>query len=165
MWIGVAVALTCVFILVAALLLMSPGKPYPILDANGRPLAGSISEKIWVNINGVEQGMFIKSKDATNPVLLYLHGGMPEYWLTQRYPTGLEDDFTVIWWEQRGLGLSYRPGIPSESITVEQMVSDTLAVTNYLRHRFGKEKIYLMAHSGGSFIGIQAAANNLADAK
>jgi pimeloyl-ACP methyl ester carboxylesterase len=31
-------------------------------------------------------------------------------------------------------------------------------VTNYLRHRFGKEKIYLMGHSGGTFIGIQAAA-------
>jgi pimeloyl-ACP methyl ester carboxylesterase len=31
-------------------------------------------------------------------------------------------------------------------------------VTNYLRRRFGKEKIYLMAHSGGSFFAIQVAA-------
>jgi pimeloyl-ACP methyl ester carboxylesterase len=38
------------------------------------------------------------------------------------------------------------------------MISDTLEVTNYLRTRFGKEKIYLMGHSGGTFIGIQAAA-------
>jgi pimeloyl-ACP methyl ester carboxylesterase len=43
-------------------------------------------------------------------------------------------------------------------MTVEQLISDTLAVTNYLRHRFGQEKIYLMGHSGGTFIGIQAAA-------
>ena len=43
-------------------------------------------------------------------------------------------------------------------MTLEQFVSDTLEVTNYLRHRFGKEKIYLMGHSGGTFIGIQAAA-------
>jgi pimeloyl-ACP methyl ester carboxylesterase len=43
-------------------------------------------------------------------------------------------------------------------MTVDQFVSDTLAVTNYLRSRFGKEKIYLMGHSWGSFIGIQAAA-------
>jgi pimeloyl-ACP methyl ester carboxylesterase len=47
---------------------------------------------------------------------------------------------------------------PPESITVEQLISDTLAVTNYLRQRFGQEKIYLMGHSGGTFIGIQAAA-------
>jgi len=33
-------------------------------------------------------------------------------------------------------------------MTLEQMISDTLEVTNYLRHRFGREKIYLMGHSG-----------------
>jgi pimeloyl-ACP methyl ester carboxylesterase len=143
---------------VGIVLLWSPGKPKPVVDKNGSPLAGSISEKVFVNINGVKQGMFIKSKDATHPVLLYLHGGMPDYFLTQRYPTGLEDYFTVVWWEQRGSGLSYSADIPPETMTLEQMISDTLEVTNYLRHRFGKEKIYLMGHSGGTFIGIQAAA-------
>ena len=64
--------------------------------------------KVFVNINGVEQGMFIKSIDAANPVLLYLHGGMPDYFLTAKYPTGLENYFTVVWWEQRGSGLSYQ---------------------------------------------------------
>ena len=43
-------------------------------------------------------------------------------------------------------------------MTAEQFVSDTIAVTNFLRQRFGKERIYLMAHSWGSYIGIQAAA-------
>jgi len=153
-----AVLLVCVFILVGVLLACSPGTPELFFDENGSPLAGSISEKVFVNINGVEQGMFIKSKDVTHPVLLYLHGGMPEYFLTRRYPTGLEDYFTVVWWEQRGSGLSYSADIPPETMTLEQMISDTLEVTNYLRHRFGKEKIYLMGHSGGTFIGIQAAA-------
>jgi pimeloyl-ACP methyl ester carboxylesterase len=64
----------------------------------------------------------------------------------------------VAWWDRRGAGLSYSPRIPRETMTVEQSIADTLAVTNYLRQRFGKEKIYLLAHSGGSFIGIQAAA-------
>ena len=100
-----AVLLICVLILVGVLQLWSPGKPEPFLDENGSPLAGSISEKVFVNINGVEQGMFIKSKDAAHPVLLYLHGGMPETFLTQKYPTGLEDNFTVVWWEQRGSGI------------------------------------------------------------
>lgn len=153
-----AVLLVCVFILVGVLQACSPGKPETFLDENGKPLAGSISEKVFVNINGVEQGMFIMSKDATHPVLLYLHGGMPDYFLTQKYPTGLEDYFTVVWWEQRGSGLSYHPDNPSGSVTTEQLISDTLAVTNYLRQRFGQEKIYLMGHSGGTFIGIQAAA-------
>ena len=117
-------------------------------------------EKIFVDINGVKQGMFIKVKDVKNPALLFVHGGpgMPEYWLTQRYPTGLEDHFVVVWWEQRGAGLSYSPDIPPETMTAGQFVDDTIAVTNYLRERFGQKRIYLMAHSWGSYIGIQAAA-------
>ena len=158
MLIIISTLLVCILILVGVLQLWSPGKPIPFVDQNGSPLAGSISEKIFVNINGVEQGMFIKSKDATHPVLLYLHGGMPDYFLTQKYPTGLEDHFTVVWWEQRGSGISYNVNIPRESMNLEQMLSDTLALTNYLRNRFHKEKIYLMGHSGGTFIGIQAAA-------
>lgn len=129
-----------------------------LLDENGRPLPGGTSEKVFADINGVRQGMFIQSTDAAHPVLLCLHGGLPEYFLTERYPTGLENDFTVAWWEQRGAGLSYSPGIPPETMTLEQFIADTLSVTDYLRNRFSKEKIYLMAHSGGTFIGLQAAA-------
>ena len=64
----------------------------------------------------------------------------------------------MCWWEQRGAGLSYDPDIPPETMTYEQFISDTVEVTNYLRSRFGKEKIYLMAHSGGSLFAIQVAA-------
>ena len=160
MLIVVSTLLAGLLILVAVLLAWSPGKPEPFLDENGKPLANSISEKIFVDINGVQQGMFIKGKDVNNPILLFVHGGpgMPEYWLTQRYPTGLENHFVVVWWEQRGAGLSYSADIPSETMTAEQFVDDTIAVTNYLRERFGQDKIYLMAHSWGSYIGIQAAA-------
>ena len=113
---------------------------------------------MFVTINGMQQGMLIKSKDARHPVLLYLHGGMPDYFLGQKYPTGLEEHFTVVWWEQRGTGLSYSPDIPLETLTVEQLIEDTLALTLHLCSRFRKERIYLMAHSGGTFFGIQAAA-------
>jgi len=154
----IAVLFVSVLVLVGILLFVSPGKPKPFVDDSGKPLAGSISEKIKVNIGGVEQGMFIKGKNARNPVLLYLHGGMPDYFLTEHYPTGLDEDFTVVWWEQRGSGLSYSADIPPESVNPEQLVSDAVEVTNYLRKRFGQEKIYLMGHSGGTFIGIQAAA-------
>ena len=44
-------------------------------------------------------------------------------------------------------------------MTSEQFIADTLSVTDHLRNRFGKEKIYLMAHSGGTFFGLQAGAS------
>jgi pimeloyl-ACP methyl ester carboxylesterase len=152
-----AVFLFSLLVLVGVFLFLSPGTPKPYLDDSGKPLAGSISEKIKLNINGVEQGMFIKGKNVRNPVLLYLHGGLPDYFLTQRYPTGLDEIFTVVWWEQRGSGLSYHPDLAPDSVNPEQIVSDTLELTNYLRKRFGQDKIYLMGRSGGTFFGIQAA--------
>lgn len=136
----------------------SDGTPRPILGDDGRPVPGSVSEKVFLDINGSRQGMFLQSRDPSAPVLLFLHGGMPEYFLTERYPTGLEDLFTVAWWEQRGAGLSYSPDLPRETLTSEQFIDDTLAVTDYLCDRFGADKVYLMAHSGGSFFGLQAAA-------
>jgi len=144
--------------LLVYLAILSPGKPDAFRDEKGEILEGSISEKIFVQIGGVKQGMFIQSKDSTNPVLLYLHGGIPDYFLTKKYPTGLEDYFTVVWWDQRWAGLSYKAKISQESTTLEQMISDTKEVTNYLRKRFGQDKIYLMGRSGGTFIGIHVAA-------
>jgi len=141
----------------------SKRQPRPILDENGQVMEGSISEKRFVMINGVQQGMFIRGRSIIdNPVLLFLHGGtaMPEYFLDQKYRSGLEEYFTVCWWERRGAGLTYsaNPIPPVETLTIEQWISDTIQVTNYLRRRFDKEKIFLMAHSGGTVIGIQAAA-------
>jgi pimeloyl-ACP methyl ester carboxylesterase len=94
--------------------------------------------------------------------MLWVHGGpgMPDYFLTKRYPTNLDDLFTIAWWDQRGAGLSYGPGIPPETMTIEQFISDTLAVTDFLRQRFHQDKIYLLGHSWGSFIAIQAAARS-----
>lgn len=145
---------------VMLLLAWSPGKMRPLLDKDGSQIPGSISEKVFANINGVTQGMILKSTNPKNPILLIVHGGlgMPEYFLNVKYPVGLEHHFTVCWWERRGAGLSYSPKISGSEVTIEQLVSDTIAVTDYLLDRFGQTKIYLMGHSGGSFIGIQAAA-------
>lgn len=144
--------------LLVYLAIVSPGKPEAIRDENGKILNGSISEKVFVTIGGVEQGMFIQSKDSTNPVLLYLHGGIPDYFLTKTYPTGLENYFTVVWWDQRWAGLSYNAKTSQDSITLEQLILDTKEVTNYLSKRFGQDKIYLMGRSGGTFIGVKVAA-------
>jgi pimeloyl-ACP methyl ester carboxylesterase len=121
---------------------------------------GALAGCILVNINGTREGMFIKSRNLANPVLLFVQGGtgMAEYVLTHRYPTGLEDYFTVCWWDRCGAGLSYSPDIQPATLSVERQVSDTLSVTEYLRSRFHQDRVYLMAHSGGTFFALKAAA-------
>jgi pimeloyl-ACP methyl ester carboxylesterase len=68
---------------------------------------GSIAVLEMVKLGGVAQSLLIRGQSAANPVLLFLHGGpgMPEYFLTQQYPTGLERDFTVVWWDRRGAAM------------------------------------------------------------
>ena len=113
-------------------------------------MKNQLQEKIFIEINDVRQGMFLESADIQNPVLLFLHGGpgSPEIAFTQDNPTGLEQLFTVCWWEQRGCGISYDRSAFPDSITMEQMIEDAIAVADYLRQRFGQEKIYLMAIPG-----------------
>ena len=148
--------------LTGPLLRWTQGTTEPFLDADGRRLPGSISQKLWVPINGVQQGMIIRGKHASNPVLLWVHGGpgMPDYFLTQQYPTDLEDLFTVVWWDQRGAALSYDSDIPPDTMTIEQFIADTIAVTDYLQERFHQDRIYILGHSWGSFIALQAAAGS-----
>jgi len=152
----------CILITILLLIYISPGKPDQFFDNNGKPAANSISEKIFVSIGGIRQGMIIRSRDIRNPVLLYVHGGpsFPNFFLFEKYQPGLEEHFTVCYWEQRGGGLSYSPEIPLETMTFEYLISDALEVTDYLRQRFAKEKIYMMAHSGGTAFAIQAASRS-----
>lgn len=155
-----ALAITVIAIVFLVLRRLSPGKPESLRDEKGKILSGSISEKIFVPIGGLRQGMFVRSQNVQNPVLLYIHGGpaFPNYFLIEKFKPGLETLFTVCYWEQRGGGLSYSPDIPLETMSFAQLVSDALEVSKYLRHRFDKENIYIMAHSGGTPIALMAVA-------
>lgn len=121
---------------------------------------GGIGEKVFLTIGGIEQGMIIKGNDMENPVLLFLSGGpgIPECFLDYQYPTFLEDEFIVCFFDWRGTGLSYGKSVTPESMTRRQFIADTFEVTEYLRERFETDKIYLAAHSFGTSIGIQAIA-------
>lgn len=122
-------------LLAAALLILPPsaGKVSPVLTDDGRPAENGIAEKIWLPVNGVQQGMILRSGDRTRPVLLFLNGGpgIPDYFLAR--DAGLERLFTVCYWDYHGTGLSYSPEIRSEDCTTEQFVQDALAVTDALR--------------------------------
>jgi pimeloyl-ACP methyl ester carboxylesterase len=74
----------------------------------------------------------------------------------RRHLEALEQDFLVVTWDQRGTGKSYSELDPTSTLTLDQAVSDATEVTNYLRNRFGKEKIYLVGQSWGTILGVLA---------
>ncbi len=137
----------------------SPGKLEPLKDKDGKKIAGSLSEKSFIEIGGIQQGFFMRSENPENPVILFLHGGPGSPELFMLIPTEtserLEKYFTVCYWDQRGAGMSYNKNLNSLTMTVEQMVEDTRQMTEYLKSRFNQEKIYLMGHSWGSYLGVE----------
>ena len=117
-----------------------------------------ISREEKITLGGLEQTLFIRGRNRANPVLLFLHGGpgLPEMPFSH-INAELERDFTVVHWDQRGAGKSYRPDIPPESMNVGQFVSDAGELTRHLRRTFGQKKIYLAGFSWGSLIGALEA--------
>jgi pimeloyl-ACP methyl ester carboxylesterase len=74
----------------------------------------------------------------------------------RKYLEELETYFTVVTWDQRGCGKSYVELDPLDTISPEGYIDDTLEVTDYLRSRFGQDRIYLLGQSWGSFLGVLA---------
>jgi len=158
---GLGWALTGVGTLVIAAMaffISLPASTAPITGADGDALAGSVAELTTVTIGGHDQMMMIRGRSVDNPVLLYLTGGPGGTDIGAiRADVTLEQGFTVVAWDQRGAGKSYAALDPTDTFTTNQLVSDTVEVTNYLRDRFDQEKIYLVGQSWGSTLGVLAA--------
>jgi pimeloyl-ACP methyl ester carboxylesterase len=115
-----------------------------------------------VRIGGIDQWVSIRGNDRRNPVLLMLHGGpgwvaMPTSWYFQR---GWEEYFTVVQWDQRGAGKTYAandPAVVAPTMTRERMIADSEEMVAWLRGEFGKDRIFVLGHSWGSYLGLELA--------
>ena len=119
----------------------------------------SLSEKFVMDINGSPNGFFINSQNTDNPVLLFVSSGpgTDDYVFNDKYKDmKLEDEFTVVYWDYRDMGIAYDKSFDTGTITLENILKDTETVTEYLKNRFGKDKIFIMGFSGGTHISLQA---------
>lgn len=163
LFIIMGIVIVLLLVLCSIVWITGKGKIAPFLDEKGDVLKGSVAERIMIDVNGTENGLIIRGKDSNNPVILFISGGpgVPDYWLNdvyaEKYPNRLEEEYTVCWWDYVGEGLSYDSDLKSEDITVERLASDAKVVTEYLKARFGTEKVYLMAHSSGTNLGMYLA--------
>jgi len=115
-----------------------------------------------VRIGGIEQWVSIRGMDKRNPVLLFLHGGpgyisIPMSWWFTR---GWEEYFTVVQWDQRGAGktllLNGRTAL-APTMTPERMVADAQEMVSWVARELGEEKIFVIGHSWGSYLGLEVA--------
>ncbi|MFD2611424.1 alpha/beta fold hydrolase [Paenibacillus gansuensis] len=121
---------------------------------------GCIVESSYVTIGGIEQWITIRGEDRSNPVLLFLHGGPGSpYTVFTPLLREWEQDFTVVQWDQRGAGHTFRKnGVDgSGRITFDRLVQDGMEVTEYVLKRLGQRKLILIGSSAGSLTGAMMA--------
>src|ERR1700737_4822434 len=115
-----------------------------------------IQEGMYVKIGGIDQWIQIRGEDRDNPVILFVHGGpggstipMSSGWQPW------EKYFTIVQWDQRGTGRTYGEtgDVTAPTMTLERMIQDGIELEEYLRTHFPKDKIVLVGHSWGSFLG------------
>ena len=151
-----AAGLVTVGVVVLAVAVARPAGTDPIVGPDGKALRGSVAELTRVPIGGEDLAMMIRGHDTSDPVLLFLAGGPggSELGAMREHLETLEQDFVVVTWDQRGSGKSYEQLDGASSLTPERSVRDTVEVTEYLRERFGKDKIYLAGQSWGTILGV-----------
>jgi pimeloyl-ACP methyl ester carboxylesterase len=155
---ALAAILMALIAFVAVEFIVRRGHTPPITDAAGNVVSGSIASLELLPIGDVEQYVLIRGHDASNPVLLFLHGGpgMPAMYLAHAFQRELERDFVVVHWDRRGAGKSFGALRAGETPTVGQTLEDTLELTRHLRIRLLQDRIYLVGHSWGSYLGLLA---------
>ncbi|NAY90968.1 alpha/beta fold hydrolase [Muricauda sp. JGD-17] len=120
-----------------------------------------ISSLEEITLGEIKQWIFIRGEDINNPVLVFLHGGpgAPLFGMSssRKLDAVLIKHFTIVHWDQRGAGKSYHRNIPIKSMSFDRLVEDCNELIDHIRKRLDVKKVFLVAHSGGSIIGIKTA--------
>jgi pimeloyl-ACP methyl ester carboxylesterase len=111
-----------------------------------------------LDVNGSKQWIGIRGLNRDNPLLLVLHGGPGSalMGMTWAYQKPWEDFFTVVNWEQRGVGKNFSPADSARlgaTLSPKRLVDDAEVVVQHLRQRFGNRKIIVLGFSYGTSIG------------
>lgn len=130
------------------------------LDENGNVLPKSIAEERQVMIGGVEQYVLLRGEDHTAPLLVFVHGG-PGASATpflRTYNAVLEEDFLVVYWDQRGAAKSYHSDLDTAEMNIARMTADLGELIDLLLAEFNQDQVLLVGHSWGTILALEHAA-------
>jgi proline iminopeptidase len=133
-----------------------------IADARKISSRDGVEELLEIPVGGTKQWISVRGRERRNPILLMIHGGpaSPELPTSWAFQGGWEDFFTVVQWDQRGSGKTYNANDPARiapTLSLNRITEDAAEVVQYLRRRYGKEKVFVLGHSWGSLVGLGLA--------
>lgn len=161
-WVGKFVGIPLLLLIIGAVvgagIIVDLGKSYND-DANWYGSPNGIDEYDMVTLGGTPQYVRVRGRNLTNPVMLDLHGGpgWPQTGWTYRNLRSLTEYFTLVEWDQRGTARSPVANNDNNPNSYDRMVDDAIELIDYLRQRFGVEKVTIVGHSWGAMLGLGVA--------
>ena len=114
-----------------------------------------IQKTEYITIGQIQQYIQIRGQDISNPIILMLHGGPGNNMAYYSYywQADLERDYTIVNWDQRGCGNTYYRNKDAQKPTLDLLLQDLDELVDHIRSEYHKEKITIMGHSWGTFLG------------
>ena len=117
-----------------------------------------------ITINDSLQHVLVRGKRTNAPLLIHVQAGPGLPMISEANKMEkllhLEDHFLVVYWDQRGCGLSYNKNANPESISLAQMADDLIACTRLLLKKYQKSKAVIAGYSIGATTALMAAAKD-----
>lgn len=141
----------------------------PIEEGGPKDQPLGLNTQDYIQIGGISQWVTIKGSHASNPVILFVHGGPgnPLSLYSDSVYQGWEREFTLVHWDQRGSGKTYEVNQEVGELTIERLqqtelsidllVRDGLELTDYLLEHLGKRKLIITGSSWGSVLAVKMA--------
>lgn len=119
----------------------------------------TVEEKIFVDLGGEKQYVEMTGSSDQLPVLLFLHGGpgWPQNPQLRYFNADLTKEMILVSWDQPGCGKSFMQNPDPTNLSPESLVNDAHELTQWLKKKFNKRKIFLVGFSYGSVIGLKLA--------
>lgn len=119
-----------------------------------------ISKLVTYQLGGFEQKVVIDGAKATNPLLLFLHGGpgspIPFSVGSRGLFPKFTEEFTMVYWDQLGCGINNH--VIDDSFTIDTFVNMTVDLIKELKNEFSQNKILVFGISWGSVLAAKAAS-------
>jgi pimeloyl-ACP methyl ester carboxylesterase len=121
----------------------------------------AVDRTVVLELGGVPQVVSVRGRDRDNPVLVFVHGGpgtplMSTAWMWQR---PVEEFFTMMHYDQRGAGRSFRLSDPDEvrpTMRPDRYVCDAVQLVEWVCAELDVERVVIAGHSWGTYVATRA---------
>lgn len=136
-----------IYILIASFLLLNACTKSEFLTAG---------DYFHLDNKGAKMPIWVKGNVNSGVFLITIHGGPGdsghEFPLSNGFKY-LEEDYAIVYWDQRLSGLAQGDPDPGE-LSAELFIEDTEKIVELIRHKYNPQKLFLLGHSWGGQLAI-----------